>query len=173
MQNENAAIRHGRNLVSWGFNNPHLLLVLTMLSWAGNSVVARGIHESVPPFSLAWLRWTIAAMIIMPIAWPYLKRDWPTLRASWKIVILIALLGTGAFVTLYYIGLSKTTAINGVIINSAAPILIPIAVYAIYREMIRPLQATGVLISLVGVIIILTGGQPDLLMSLQFNEGDL
>jgi drug/metabolite transporter (DMT)-like permease len=173
MQQEDAALQQGRTLVSWVFGNAPLLLILTMLAWAGNTVVARGVHEFVPPLTLAWFRWTIAAGIIMPFAWPHLKRDWPEIKASWRTLPLLAVLGTGTFVSLYYIGLSKTTAINGLIINSAVPIMIPLAVFAIYRDMIRPIQALGVLLSLTGVLIVLTRGQLELITSLEFHEGDL
>ncbi len=173
MQEKNAALEKGPALASWLFGNAHILLIFTMLAWAGNTVTARGIHESVPPLTLAWLRWTISASIILPFAWPHLKRDWPEIKARWRIVVLLAVLGAGSFVSLYYIGLSKTTAINGLIINSAVPILIPLAVFAIYRDILRPVQALGVLLSLTGVIIVLTRGSPELLLSLRFNEGDL
>src|SRR5688500_2042625 len=80
-----------QSLASKGFGNAYLLLMLTMLFWAGNSVVARGMHATVPPLALAWLRWAIATGLILPVAWPHLKRDWPVIRANWP---MLALLGT-------------------------------------------------------------------------------
>ncbi len=162
-----------QGLASRGFGNAYLLLVLTMLFWAGNSVVARGVHELVPPLTLAWLRWTFAAMIILPFARPHLKRDLPLIRAHWPILVLLGTIGAGTFVSLYYIGLSKTTAINGLIINSAVPILIPIAVFVVFRETLSRLQAAGILLSLTGVLLVLTKGDLSLLLDLKLNEGDL
>ncbi len=163
--------KHG--LIARGFGNAYLLLVLTMLFWAGNSVVARGISELVPPLALAWMRWTFATLIILPIAWPYLKRDWPTIRASWPVFVKLGVLGTGTFNSLYYIGVSKTPAINALVINSAVPILIPIAAFIIYRETLRRMQAAGIVLSFVGVLAVLTKGNPALLTTLQLSEGDL
>lgn len=160
-------------LAERSFGNAYLLLILTMLFWAGNSVVARGSHELVPPLALAWLRWTFATGIILPFAWPHLKRDLPIIRAHWPILTLLGTLGAGTFVSLYYIGLSKTTAINGLIINSAVPILIPIAVFVIFRETLTRIQAAGILLSFMGVLLVLTKGDPALLTTLQLNEGDL
>ena len=166
-------IENKQSLAVRGFGNAYLLLVMTMLFWAGNSVIARGISGEVPPLTLAWLRWTFATLIILPFAWPYLRRDWPTIRARWPILVMLGALGPGSFNSLYYIGVSKTPAINALVINSAVPILIPIAVFIIYRDTLSRMQAVGIGISFLGVIAVLTKGDPALLTSFQLNEGDL
>jgi len=170
---KSASDKSGQSLGSRGFGNAYLLLTLTMLAWAGNSVVGRGVAGTVPPLTLAWLRWTIAAIIILPIAWPHLKRDWPVIRANWPILVLLGMLGAGIFISLYYTGLSMTTALNGLIINSAVPILIPIAVFILYRETLTAFQAGGILLSSIGVTIVITKGEPLLLAQLDLNNGDL
>ncbi len=161
------------SLASRGFANAYALLVLTMLFWAGNSVVARGVHEFVPPLALAWLRWTIASCIILPFAWPHLKRDYPVIKSNWRILLLLGALGTGSFVSIYYIGLGKTSAINGLIINSAVPILIPIAAFVIYGDRLTRAQAIGIAISFCGVLVVLAKGDFSLIASLTLSEGDL
>lgn len=162
-----------RNLAARGFDNAYLLLTLTMLFWAGNSVVARGIHETVPPLALAWMRWTLAALLLFPFAWPHLKRDWPVIRANWRIMLVLGASGIAGFISLYYYGVSKTSAINALVINSAVPILIPVATFVMYRERIDRLQALGIALSLLGVLIVLSKGDPRVLGSLEINEGDL
>ena len=162
-----------QSLASRGFGNAYLLLVFTMIFWAGNSVVARGIHETVPPIALAWLRWTLAALFTMPFAWPHLKRDWPVIRANWPTLLLLGSTGAGMFIAIYYYGISKTSAINALVINSAVPLLIPIAAFLMYRERINRYQALGIGLSLVGVLIVLTKGDPGVLAALGFNIGDL
>jgi drug/metabolite transporter (DMT)-like permease len=162
-----------QNLALRGFGNAYLLLILTAFFWAGNSVVARGIHETVPPIALAWLRWTIASLIILPVAWPHLKRDLPVMRANWRILLLLGMVGTGTFIAIYYYGISKTSAINALVINSALPILIPIAAFALYRERINRFQAFGIGLSLIGVLTVLSKGDPSVLAALDLNQGDL
>ena len=155
------------------FGNPHLLLSLTMLFWAGNTIAGRGIRDDVPPLALAWLRWTIAALIVLPVAWPYLKRDRAVIFAHWPILTLLGSIGAGTFVSLYYVGLTTTPAINAMIINSAAPILIPFASYILHRDRPSSVQAAGVVVSLLGVLIVLTRGDYAFLLSLNVNQGDL
>jgi drug/metabolite transporter (DMT)-like permease len=158
---------------SGAFGNAYILLVLTMLFWAGNSVVARGVHEFVPPLALAWLRWTVAFCLVLPFALPYLKRDLPVIRQNWKILLLLGAIGAGTFVSVYYIGLSRTSAINGLIINSAVPILIPVAAFAIYGDRLTRLQVAGIAVSSIGVLVILAKGDPGALAGLELNVGDL
>lgn len=93
-----------------------------MLFWAGNAVIGRGIHELVPPMTLAWLRWTFATLAILPFAWPHLRRDRAVIFARWGTLLGLGALGCGLFNTLYYYGLGKTPAINALIINSVVPI---------------------------------------------------
>jgi drug/metabolite transporter (DMT)-like permease len=161
------------SLASRGFGNASLLLTLTMLFWAGNSVVARGIHETVPPIALAWLRWTLAAIIVLPFAWPHLRRDWPVIRANWPIILLLGSIGAGTFIAIYYYGISKTSAINALVINSAVPLLIPLAAFAMYRERINRFQALGIGLSLIGVLEVLFKGDLQVLAALDLNYGDL
>jgi drug/metabolite transporter (DMT)-like permease len=161
------------SLASRAFGNAYVLLPLTMLFWAGNAVVGRGAAGLVPPLTLAWLRWTIAFILILPLAWPYLKRDLPIIRAHWLVLAMLGGVGAGTFVSLFYFGLAKTTAINGVIINSAVSILVPVAVFLIYRETVTWLQSLGIVISFAGVLLVLTKGDLSLLLTLQLNEGDL
>jgi drug/metabolite transporter (DMT)-like permease len=162
-----------QSLGTRAFGNAYLLLILTMLFWAGNSVVARGIHESVPPMALAWLRWTIASALILPVAWPQLKRDAAIIRANIPMLLLLGTIGAGTFIALYYYGVSKTSAINALVINSAVPILIPMATFAMYREQITRFQALGIGVSLIGVLVVLFKGDLGVLASLDLNIGDL
>ena len=160
-------------LASRCFANPYLLLTLTMLFWAGNSVAGRGVRDVVPPMALAWLRWTLAALIVLPFAWPHLKRDLPVIRAHWRILFLLGAIGAGTFVGIYYFGLTKTSAINAMVINSAVPILIPVASYTLYRDRLSLIQGTGIALSLAGVLAVLAKGDPAHLLSLNLNGGDL
>lgn len=67
------------------------LLTVTALCWAGNSIVGRAARDLVPPAALSFWRWTFALALLLPLAWPHLKRDWPVLReladrgAAWRI----------------------------------------------------------------------------------------
>ena len=69
--------------------NPYLLLTLTVLFWSGNMVLGRAIRDQVPPLSLAFWRWAIALALVLPLALPHLRAQWPLLRRGWKPVVVL------------------------------------------------------------------------------------
>ncbi|MCK0198374.1 DMT family transporter [Ancylobacter sp. 6x-1] len=155
------------------FDAPYLLLTLVPLLWAGNIVLGRHVAGHVPPIALAWFRWTLAALILLPIAWQALKQDWPVIRANMGVLTLLSLSGITLYNTLYYWGLQTSPALNGLLMTSMAPLLI--AAFAFLLLGARPTlgQALGVLLSLVGVVVILCRGDPGVLAALAFNSGDV
>ncbi len=87
-------------------------LVLTPLFWAGNAVVARGVVDSIPPVSLAFWRWVIALLVLLPLTFPKVRREWPVVRDHWPRVLVLALFSVASFNTLLYVSATTTTAIN-------------------------------------------------------------
>lgn len=155
------------------FANPYLLLTLTALFWSGNIVVGRGIHESVPPFALAFWRWSIALLCVLPLALPHLRKQWPLLRKHWKILVVLGLLGVGGYNTLVYIGLHSTTATNASILNSFVPIATIALAFLLLGRRIGRIEAVGVLVSLAGVALIVARGELQTLIGFTLNRGDL
>lgn len=148
------------------------LLTITALFWAGNSIVGRAARDLVPPAALSFWRWTFALALLLPLAWPHLKRDWPKLRANWPIVALLGALSIGSFNILLYTGLQSTTALNSMLIQSAQPALILIGGALVMGDSTNMRQVGGVLISLVGVLAIIGRGDAGVLWRLQLNIGD-
>lgn len=154
-------------------SHPYLLLTLTALFWSGNMVLGRGIRMDVPPISLAFWRWTIALLCVLPLAWPHFEEQWPRLKAGWKPVIALGLLGVGGYNTLAYIALQYTGATNAVLLNSFIPIATIAISWAFLGRHLTRMQTIGVAISFLGATIIIARGEPALLATLSFNQGDL
>jgi drug/metabolite transporter (DMT)-like permease len=153
--------------------SPYLLLTLTSLFWSLNWVIGRAAVGHVSPLALTFIRWTIALLVMIPFAWPQLRAHWPAVRRHWKVIVWLGAWGTGLHNAFAYVGLQYTTASNGVILNSSIPIMIILLGWLIYRDTITRVQAVGVAISLVGVLAILTRGDPRVLADLSLNKGDL
>lgn len=161
-----------RNGVSALWSHAYALLALCSLFWAGNSIVGRAARDLVPPAALAFWRWTIALALLLPLAWPHLKRDKEVLRAHWPMVLLLGLLGIGSFNLLLYTGLQTTTALNSMLIQAAQPALILIVGALVMRDRTSVRQIAGVAVSLAGVLVIIGRGDPAALVALRWNEGD-
>jgi drug/metabolite transporter (DMT)-like permease len=149
------------------------LLALAALCWAGNHVVGRFVAGSVPPGGLAVLRWLITVLVLWPFAAPYIRRDWPALRAGWRPLVLLALAGGGIFGTLQFVALAMTSALNVAVFNSVVPVCILIANLLIFAERVSGRQGLGIFVSLGGVLVIIAKGDAGRLASLNFNAGDL
>lgn len=155
------------------YANAYLLLSLTALFWAGNFVLGRGVHEHVPPIALAWTRWCLASLIILPFALPHLKRDWPVIRANMPILLFFGVIGVGAFNTLSYTGLNYTTALNALVLQSSGPVLIVLLSFLIFGDRISPRQSAGITCSLTGVLVMVARGDVNVLAGFELNRGDL
>ena len=160
----------------WGkrlYDLPYLILPLAPLFWSGNFILGRAVRASLPPIGLAFWRWFVASVIISGLALPHLKKDWSVIRLHWKIVLFLSTLGIAGFNTLVYSGLQFTSAINGVLMQSALPVFIVMQSFFFFHERIHAVQGLGIFVSLCGAVIIITQGDVKVLTGLSFNVGDL
>ncbi|WP_431027953.1 DMT family transporter [Lysinibacillus sp. LZ02] len=152
---------------------PQLLLVLATLLWGGNFVIGRAVTGDIPPVTLAFLRWCVAFIIFLPIAYSRTKQEWSMIKANWPAVIVMAITGVACFNTLVYIGLHSTTSINASLMNSSTPIIIYILSFIFLKERLSKFQLFGTALSLTGVAFIISGGSLESLLAFSFNKGDL
>jgi drug/metabolite transporter (DMT)-like permease len=155
------------------FDQPYLLLSLTSLFWAGNTVLGRYISGHVPPITLAFIRWGGAFLIVLPFAGPHLIRDWPVIRKHAGLMTVFALTGVSAYNAMAYYGLQYTTAIHGLLLQSVTPLFVALWTFALFGERLSRRQTGGILISLTGVMIIVCQGSLAVLLGVNFNRGDL
>jgi len=152
---------------------PYLLLTLTVLFWSGNFVLGRGVHDLIPPVALAFWRWTIALLILLPFALTPLKTQQHMIRKHWKILTLLAVLSVTNFNTFIYLALQSTTAINTIMVNAMTPVFIAVIAWAGFRDRINLRQFSGIVLSFFGLAWIVSRGHPEILFSMQFTPGDL
>ncbi len=152
---------------------PYLLLTFTALLWATNMVVGRSMAGSVPPITIACLRWFGATLIILPFAWRQLRADAPVIRRHFAHLVLLSACGIACYNAMSYYGLQYTQAINGLLLQSMGPLLVGVWSLVLFRDRLSGGQVAGVLVSLAGVIMIISGGSLDTLMHMSLNVGDI
>lgn len=155
------------------YDRPYPLLVLTTLLWAGNAVASRLAVGHVSPMMLTTLRWACTLVLITAIAGAAFVREWPAIRANWKWLAVMGLLGFTAFNALFYLAALYTTAVNIGIIQGSIPVMVLAGAFLVHRTPITALQAAGIVVTIAGIALLAARGDVGVLLNLAFNFGDL
>ena len=149
-----------------------VLMTLPPLLWAGNAVVGRLAVGSVPPLTLNFLRWALAALILLPLGWRVLRTPHSVLQ-HWRYLLAAGLLGVGTYNSLQYLALVTSTPINVTLIAASMPVWM-LAVGALFYG-IHPTarQYVGAALSLAGVALVIARGNLATLARVQLVAGDL
>ncbi|MDQ2081826.1 DMT family transporter [Xanthobacteraceae bacterium Astr-EGSB] len=150
-----------------------MLLTLCSLFWAGNSVVGRLAAGHVPPFSLTWMRWALAFVLLLPLAGQHLIRDREAIRRQWVLMLVFAATGNGGYNAINYYALGYTEVINALLLQSTAPLSVAIWTFLLFRERLTTGQALGIVLSLSGAITIVCRGDLGAFAAIDFNRGDV
>src|SRR5258706_8157485 len=153
--------------------NPYILLALAGLFWSGNHIVGRAIAGLVPPVGISAARWLLPAIVLWPFAKPHLERDWPRIKAHWRLLLFLGISGGAIFTVGQYVGLQYTTALNVSVLGSLTPVFIVACGALIFRDHLKWLQIAGIATSLCGVLAIVTKLEARTLLDLAFNRGDI
>jgi drug/metabolite transporter (DMT)-like permease len=151
----------------------YLLLTLTVLFWAGNAVLARLLHADIGPVSLAFGRWALATLLLLPLAWPHLRRQRRELLRAWPVVAVLALLGVSSFNTLLYQAAHTTSSNNIALIQTVMPAMIVLLAGLLFGERVTGIAVLGVCLSMLGAMLVVFRGDLQVLMQWQFTPGDL
>lgn len=149
-----------------------LLLALPPLFWAGNALVGRAVVGQVPPLALAFWRWVVALALALPFTWREIVTNAPMLRRHWKVLVGLGVTSVGAYNTLLYLAVQTTTAINATLVGASMPLMILVLAATWLRQPIGWRQIGGILVSLVGLVVVVTHGEPALLLGLRLGAGD-
>ena len=140
---------------------------------ASNLVVARGGVEYVPPISLAFWRWTLVFLILLPFTYPSLKKNYKVIKKEYKKLFFLGAMGCGVCGAFPFLAGQTTTVTNMGIIYTSSPIFIILISSFFFNEKINLTKIIGLIACLVGVFAIIIKGNFLLLINLNFTIGDL
>jgi drug/metabolite transporter (DMT)-like permease len=149
-----------------------LYLTLATLLWAGNAIAGRVLVGSISPITLSTVRWGLAALLLLPLGWR-IFRPGSALWQNKSRFLILGLLGVGSYNVLLYLALQTSTAINVTLIGASMPIWMLLIGAIFYQVRPKLLQLLGAVVSLVGVTVVLTRGEPASLLSMEVVLGDL
>ena len=152
----------------------YIFLLLTVTFWAGNFIVGKvaSLYE-VPPFSLNFYRWFFAWLILAPFTLPEIIKKKEYILQNYKLFIILGVTSITIFNSIVYYSLNFTQVISGVLMISTIPVMIMFFSSILNIEKTNLFQIIGVILSFLGVIIIITKANLEILKNLDFNKGDI
>jgi len=153
-------------------SNAWILLTLAPLLWGGNAVAGKIAAAEWLPFTFTSLRWGCATLVLLPLAWRPLQHDWPLVRQNLVLLFLLGGVGMCLFNLSMYLALNYTSAINVSIEQAAIPVLIMAANFLFLSQQVKAWQAFGLTVSIVGVFVTVTQGDPLSFFASGLNRGD-
>jgi drug/metabolite transporter (DMT)-like permease len=149
------------------------LALLPVIIWSVNFIIARGVFKQIPPVSLAFYRWSVATLFILPFAVRSFRAEWPVVKQSLNYFFWTSLTGIALFNTFVYIGAHDTTAINlSLIGTTSSPVFAVILAWIFLKEQIGAWKIVGLFLCLSGVLFLLSNGHLRNLLMLHFTAGD-
>ena len=152
----------------------YIFLLLTVTFWAGNFIVGKfASFYEVPPFSLNFYRWFFAWLILAPFTLPEILKKKEYIFQNYKLFIILGVTSITIFNSIVYYSLNFTQVISGVLMISTIPVMIMFFSFILKIEKTNIFQIIGVIFSFLGVIIIITKANFEILKNLDFNKGDI
>jgi drug/metabolite transporter (DMT)-like permease len=148
-------------------------LVLATLFWSGNFVVGEAAMASMNPLELTFWRWALAAAPLLLLARFIDKPDWRAVLRRWPALLVLSALGMSGYTLLLYSALGYTSAMNASLITAANPALIVVMAMVLLAEKTTRLGWLGICLGLLGVLLVLTRGELERILSLSINAGEL
>jgi len=169
-----AVSRGGLGVQSTAFSAELPLMLVTPALFAANLVVARWAQGAeIPPVFLAFGRWALAFLILLPSIGPRLWALRGTLLANWPRLMVLSTLGMGMAVAPQYIGARHTAAANVAIIFAACPALVTLVERLVWKAPLGRRQGCGLMVAIAGVLVVLSKGDLAALGQLEFGRGDM
>jgi drug/metabolite transporter (DMT)-like permease len=148
-------------------------LLVATLCWGLNANFSKLAVDQISPMQVVTFRWLGVVLILLLFARENIRRDWPVLRRHLPFLALMGGCGFTLFNALFYVAGHHTSAINIGILQGAVPVFVLIGGFIAFGQRIRPIQAVGVTLTLVGVVIVASGGSLQALAAFSINRGDI
>jgi drug/metabolite transporter (DMT)-like permease len=150
------------------------MLVCATLFWAGNFTIGKfAFLENIPPNTLSFLRWSLVWIILFPFTYKEVLKLKDNIKQNLSLFSILGFTSVCIFTSFTYNALNYTQVINASLFNTAIPVTIILVCFLLKIEKTNIFQISGLLISVLGILAIITRLDLNILLSLNFNKGDL
>ena len=150
------------------------MLICATLFWACNFMIGKfAFFSNIPPMSLVFFRWSLVWLILLPFTFREIIKYKDTILNNIPLLLFLSLTSVGLFNSFTYLSLVYTQVINASLFNTAIPAIIILLCFIFKIEKTNKYQILGLIISVIGILAIITKLNLNILLSLNFNKGDL
>ncbi len=164
-------IIYGKNQ-SGGADMGYFLALAAVFFWSFNLIVASYFATTLMPFEIAFGRWLVASLILVPAAWAGIKQNYRLLLDNWPLIATLAVTGIVLDNTLIYYAGRTASAVNMGVLDVTGPIFLVILTRIFRKIEIRPQQIAGLAIAVLGVLVIILRGDFTRLGQMKLVSGD-
>ena len=152
----------------------YTMLILATLFWAGNFTIGKFAYtENVPPYSLAFFRWILVWIILLPFTFKEIPKIKTEVKNNLPLFFILGFTSVGIFSAFTYSALNYTQVINASLFNTAIPVSIILVCFLLKIEKTNIFQISGLIVSVLGILAIITRLDLNILLTLNFNKGDI
>jgi drug/metabolite transporter (DMT)-like permease len=152
----------------------YFLLTLSALFWAGNFIVGKfATLFEIPPLTLNVFRWLSVWLILMPFTYKEIYNNLPYIKKKWFVISFMGLITISTFNSVVYFALNHTQVINAVLVLAAIPAATIVFSSFMNIEKTNIFQLLGLFLSIIGIGSIISSGNFQKIISLNFNKGDV
>ena len=152
----------------------YIMLVCATLFWAGNFMVGKlAFLTNIPPMSLVFYRWSLVWLILLPFTFKEVLKYKNVILNNLPLLFFLALTSVGLFNSFTYLSLVHTQVINASLFNTAIPAIIILLCFIFKIEKTNKFQIYGLVLAVFGILSIITKLDLNVILSLNFNKGDL
>jgi drug/metabolite transporter (DMT)-like permease len=152
----------------------YVLLVLATLFWSGNFIVGKfATLFEIPPLTLNVFRWISVWLILMPFTYKEISYNFQDIKKNWLVISFMGVITISTFNSVVYYALNFTQVINAVLVLAAIPAATIVLSSFMKIEKTNIFQLLGLFLSIIGIGSIISSGNIQKIISLNFNKGDL
>lgn len=161
------------------FRNPppqwlvYALLLAMPLFFSSNIIIGRAAIAYTPPVTMAFWRWVFALLILLPFCYRDIRNHWPQIRRNAAMFLLMGALAMGICGAIVYVGLGHTEATNAALIYATSPVFIVLIDSLFMGAGLKLRQIIGIVLAFAGVALIVLRGEPQNILQLKLNQGDV
>ncbi|MCX7902894.1 MAG: DMT family transporter [Caloramator sp.] len=149
------------------------LMLLSCFFWAGAFIAAKLSASYIPPFTLTFLRFSMATIILYFILKYGFKANLKITKKDIPYFLFTGIVGMFGYHVLFFIAMRYTTAINSSLIAASNPIITTLLSVIILKDSPSYKRLLGIFLSFLGVALVIANGSFANLVKLSFNFGDI